>query len=80
MRTFSTMLTLALAVSISAAQADVVRHPIPNSSFPISQSVEVSGNVTTYYVSGQVLRSLIRPQTRQARKPKGTPRPRRSAS
>jgi enamine deaminase RidA (YjgF/YER057c/UK114 family) len=48
------MLTLALAVSISAAQADVVRYPIPNSSFPISQSVEVSGNVTTYYVSGQV--------------------------
>jgi len=54
MRTYSTMLILALAVSVSAAQADVVRHPIPNSSFPISQSVEVSGNVTTYYVSGQV--------------------------
>jgi enamine deaminase RidA (YjgF/YER057c/UK114 family) len=48
------MLILALAVSVSAAQADVVRHPIPNSSFPISQSVEVSENVTTYYVSGQV--------------------------
>ena len=54
MRTYSTMLIPALAVSVSAAQADVVRHPIPNSSFPISQSVEVSGNVTTYYVSGQV--------------------------
>ena len=54
MRTHSTMLVLALLVSVNAARADVVRHPIPNSSFPISQSVEVSGNVTTYYVSGQV--------------------------
>ena len=54
MRTYSTMPMLALLVSVSAAQADVVRHPIPNSSFPISQSVEASGNVTTYYVSGQV--------------------------
>jgi enamine deaminase RidA (YjgF/YER057c/UK114 family) len=54
MKTYSTMLMLALLVSEGAAQADGVRHPIPNSSFPISQSVEVSGNVTTYYVSGQV--------------------------
>jgi len=36
------------------ASAEIVRHPIPNSSFPIAQSVEVSGNVTTYYISGQV--------------------------
>jgi enamine deaminase RidA (YjgF/YER057c/UK114 family) len=36
------------------ARAEVIRHPIPNSTFPISQAVEVSGNVTTYYVSGQV--------------------------
>jgi enamine deaminase RidA (YjgF/YER057c/UK114 family) len=54
MRNYSMMLVLALLVGVSAAQADVVRHAIPNSSFPISQSVEVSGNVTTYYVSGQV--------------------------
>jgi len=48
---------MALAVLCAAAptaQADVVRHPIPNSTFPIAQSVQVTGNVTTYYVSGQV--------------------------
>src|SRR6202042_2930333 len=45
---------MTLLVGLGTAHADVVRHPIPNSSFPIAQSVEVSGNVTTYYVSGQV--------------------------
>ena len=49
-----TGLGLALLVGVCTAQADVVRRPIPNSSFPISQSVEVSGNVTTYFLSGQV--------------------------
>jgi enamine deaminase RidA (YjgF/YER057c/UK114 family) len=38
----------------AGAHGEVVRHPIPNSSFPIAQSVQVSGNATTYYVSGQV--------------------------
>ena len=52
---FRMMLSLAaLCASLPAAQADVVRHPIPNSTFPIAQSVQVTGNVTTYYVSGQV--------------------------
>ncbi|MES1150056.1 MAG: RidA family protein, partial [Bradyrhizobium guangdongense] len=32
----------------------VIRHPIPNSTFPIAQAVQVTGNATTYYVSGQV--------------------------
>jgi enamine deaminase RidA (YjgF/YER057c/UK114 family) len=45
---------LACLAAFDAALADVVRHPIPNSNFPIAQAVEVSGNVTTYYVSGQV--------------------------
>ena len=54
MRIVSMMTVLALLAGVSTAQADVVRHPIPNSSFPISQSVEVSGNVTTHFVSGQV--------------------------
>jgi enamine deaminase RidA (YjgF/YER057c/UK114 family) len=54
MRIDSMMTVLALLIGVSTAQAEVVRHPIPNSSFPISQSVEVSGNVTTYFVSGQV--------------------------
>jgi len=43
-----------LLLGLAAARAEVVRHPIPNSNFPIAQSVEVSGNTTTYYVSGQV--------------------------
>lgn len=44
----------ALVLGMGAAQADVVRLPIPNSTFPIAQAVAVSGDVTTYYVSGQV--------------------------
>jgi enamine deaminase RidA (YjgF/YER057c/UK114 family) len=43
-----------LFLGLGPARADVVRHPIPNSNFPIAQSVEVSGNAKTYYVSGQV--------------------------
>jgi enamine deaminase RidA (YjgF/YER057c/UK114 family) len=38
----------------AAAHAEVLRHPIPNSTFPIAQVVQVTGNATTYYVSGQV--------------------------
>src|SRR5271163_1760009 len=41
-------------LGLGSAQAEVVRHSIPNSNFPIAQSVEVSGNTTTCYVSGQV--------------------------
>ena len=37
-----------------AIHAEVIRHPIPNSTFPIAQAVQVTGNATTYYVSGQV--------------------------
>ena len=52
---FRMMLSLVVLCAVTpAAQADVVRHPIPNSTFPIAQSVQVTGNVTTYYVSGQV--------------------------
>jgi enamine deaminase RidA (YjgF/YER057c/UK114 family) len=53
-RTFTALLAGTLVASVSAARADVVRYPIPNSTFPIAQAVQVSGNVTTYYVSGQV--------------------------
>jgi enamine deaminase RidA (YjgF/YER057c/UK114 family) len=55
--TFARMLLLAglsMGFSAHAARAEVVRHPIPNSTFPIAQAVEVSGNVRTIYVSGQV--------------------------
>src|SRR5262245_54444900 len=47
-------LGVALLALASTAQAEVVRHPIPNSNFPIAQAVQVSGNATTYYISGQV--------------------------
>jgi enamine deaminase RidA (YjgF/YER057c/UK114 family) len=50
----SILVVSALLLGPGSARADVVRHPIPNSNFPISQSVEVSGNTTTYYISGQV--------------------------
>jgi enamine deaminase RidA (YjgF/YER057c/UK114 family) len=43
-----------LIASVSAAHADVVRYPIPSSTFPIAQAVQVPGNATTYYISGQV--------------------------
>src|SRR6201990_3444163 len=48
---------LLLIVALSCAgvvHAEVISHPIPNSTFPIAQAVEVKGPVTTYYVSGQV--------------------------
>src|ERR1700681_226932 len=44
----------ALVVNPFAAQAEVVRYPIPNSTFPIAQAVKVSGDTATYYISGQV--------------------------
>jgi enamine deaminase RidA (YjgF/YER057c/UK114 family) len=48
------MASLSAGFAADAARADVVRHPIPNSTFPIAQAVEVSGNAKTIYVSGQV--------------------------
>jgi enamine deaminase RidA (YjgF/YER057c/UK114 family) len=48
------LLLVAVLSTAGAARAEVTRHPIPNSTFPIAQSVEVNGPVTTYYVSGQV--------------------------
>jgi enamine deaminase RidA (YjgF/YER057c/UK114 family) len=50
-----TMLTLAtLLASTLATRADVVRTPIPNSTFPIALAVQVPPTATTWYVSGQV--------------------------
>jgi enamine deaminase RidA (YjgF/YER057c/UK114 family) len=53
---FRTMLLAAVlsAAASSNARAEIIRHPIPNSTFPIAQSVQVTGNATIYYVSGQV--------------------------
>lgn len=53
-RTMAVIGGLLGAMQAGIAQAEVIRHPIPNSTFPIAQSVQVTGNVTTYYVSGQV--------------------------
>jgi enamine deaminase RidA (YjgF/YER057c/UK114 family) len=44
----------AVVVDPCAARAEVVRYPIPNSTFPIAQAVKVSGDTATYYISGQV--------------------------
>lgn len=44
----------ALVADHSIARAEVVRYPIPNSTFPIAQAVKVTGDATTYYISGQV--------------------------
>jgi enamine deaminase RidA (YjgF/YER057c/UK114 family) len=44
----------ALLASTPVARADVVRTPIPNSTFPIALAVQVPSTATTYYVSGQV--------------------------
>jgi len=38
----------------TAANADVVRHPIPGSDFPIAQAVEVTPGTTIVYHSGTV--------------------------
>lgn len=43
----------AALVSLSA-QAEVIRHPIPNSDFPILRAVEVPGDATVVYLSGMV--------------------------
>ena len=52
------ILPIALALTLgTAAQAQdggIVRNPIPDSDFPIAQSVEVPGDATILYVSGQV--------------------------
>ena len=49
------MLALAaLLLGASAAQAEIVRLPIPNSTFPIAQAVRVTGDAVITYVSGQV--------------------------
>ncbi|MBR0932827.1 Rid family hydrolase [Bradyrhizobium jicamae] len=54
MKFVNLVLAATLSIAATAASADVVRHPIPNSTFPIAQSVTVTGNTTTVYVSGQV--------------------------
>ena len=44
----------ALLLGATIAHADIVRTPIPNSTFPIAQAVKVTGDSVITYVSGQV--------------------------
>jgi enamine deaminase RidA (YjgF/YER057c/UK114 family) len=51
---YGLLASAALLLGSTVAQADIVRYPIPNSTFPIAQAVRVPGDAVTYYVSGQV--------------------------
>jgi len=51
---FRTIAIVFASMMPAIAAAEVVRYPIPNSTFPIAQAVKVTGNAETYYVSGQV--------------------------
>ena len=53
---YGLLASAALLLGSSVTQADIVRYPIPNSTFPIAQAVRVQGDAVTYYVSGQVPR------------------------
>jgi len=48
------MATTALVLGAGAATAEVTRHPIPNSDFPILQAVEIPADATLVYLSGTV--------------------------
>ncbi len=73
-------LGVALSAMATAASADGVRHPIPNSTFPIAQAVTVTGNTRQRSMSAaRCRRSSTRIPTRRARRPMATPRPRPSA-
>lgn len=47
-------LTLLSAYASNAIAEDIIRHPIPNSDFPILQAVEVPADKTMVYLSGTV--------------------------
>jgi enamine deaminase RidA (YjgF/YER057c/UK114 family) len=59
--------SLLLAAMAPAFAADVVRHKIPNSNFPISAAVEVPAGKTLVFLSGVV------PPVADANAPKDTP-------
>lgn len=43
-----------LCMTTAHAAGEVVRHPIPNSNFPISAAIEIPPTATVVYLSGQV--------------------------
>lgn len=46
--------SVALILSAGAVSAEVIRHPLPDSDFPILQAVEVPADATLVYLSGTV--------------------------
>ena len=53
------LLTISLSISLvanawSQEMSSVIRHPIPDSDFPIAQAVEIPADSTLVYLSGQV--------------------------
>ncbi|MBL0163404.1 MAG: RidA family protein [Xanthomonadales bacterium] len=48
------LLSLLLLVPAVASAADVIRHKLPNSTFPIAAAVEVPAGKTLVYLSGKV--------------------------
>ncbi|MYM28664.1 Enamine deaminase RidA, house cleaning of reactive enamine intermediates, YjgF/YER057c/UK114 family [Duganella sacchari] len=54
-KVFATVLMCAAVGSAAAApKADIVRHKIPNSDFPIALAVTVPSTATIHFISGQV--------------------------
>lgn len=47
-------LLISLTVGVLAQMPTIIRHPIPNSDFPIAQAVEIPADVTLVYLSGQI--------------------------
>lgn len=47
-------LLLGLAAAVPVGAQDVIRHPIPDSDFPIAQAVEVPAGATMVHLSGAV--------------------------
>lgn len=51
----ATVLVVVMAGCAAPQRAgQLIRHPLPNSTFPIASAVEVRGDVATVYLSGQV--------------------------
>lgn len=57
---------VAATLPLAAQAADVVRHGIPGSDFPIASAVEIPAGKTTVYLSGKV------PAVTNAQAPKGS--------
>ncbi|MFC6839741.1 RidA family protein [Xanthomonas theicola] len=57
-RSFRAGLCAALWLPALAGAAEIVRHKIPNSDFPISAAVEIPAGKTTVYLSGAVPRPI----------------------